>query len=57
MNELDLLLIEYVEKFNENFPIFLFRGKEDDEIISTIKKCIEENKVIDEIELDNEANY
>lgn len=56
MNELDLLLIEYVEKFNENFPIFLFRDKEEKEIISTIKKCIEDNKLY-EIELDNEANY
>ena len=54
---LDKLLNEYVEKFNENFPIFLFRGKEDEEVIKMIQKCIDENKVLDEIELDNEAYY
>lgn len=54
---LDKLLNEYVEKFNENFPICLFRGKEDEEVIKMIQKCIDENKVLDEIELDNEAYY
>jgi len=37
---LDLLLKEYAEKFHENFPVFKFRGTDEDEIISIVEECI-----------------
>ena len=41
---MDELLKEYVDKFGENFPVFLCLGMEDDEIISIIKKCLKDGE-------------
>lgn len=35
--------VEYVKRFNENFPIFTMMGTAEDEIIDIIKKCLREN--------------
>lgn len=37
-------LQKYVEVFGENFPVFGFMGISEDEIINTIKECLEKNK-------------
>ena len=34
-------ILKYVETFNQSFPIFMLRGKSDDELISIIKAAIE----------------
>lgn len=41
---LDELLNKYVEQFDDNFPIFAVRGKDEDEIIKIIQKCLDENQ-------------
>ena len=41
---LDELLNKYAEQFDDNFPIFAVRGKNEDEIIKIIQKCLDENK-------------
>lgn len=50
------LLNEYEKKFNDNFPIFLLRGKTDNELESIIKECIKNNKKY-EVEIDNNVDY
>ena len=41
---MDELLNKYIEKFDANFPLFMFKGVDDQEIINIIEKCINENK-------------
>ena len=41
---MDKLLNEYVNKFNENFPIFIVRNLEDDEIMRLIREAIDKNE-------------
>ena len=53
---MEKLLNEYKEKFNDNFPIFLCRSMEEEEIIEIMQKCIDEGKPY-EPELEEEANY
>ena len=36
MNELDKLLAEYQDQFEDNFPLMLCRHMDDDEIINTV---------------------
>lgn len=50
------LLEQYLEKFDDQFPLMLVRGMDEEEIITILKKCIEENKPY-EIEFDEYANY
>ena len=38
------LINEYVERFDENFPIFMFMGTDEEELKQIIKKCLKENK-------------
>ena len=45
--KLEEALILYVENFQENFPIFSYNNLLDDEIVSIIKKSLEENKKIE----------
>lgn len=40
---LEKKLEEYASMFEENFPIFYFRGASDDEIIKKIDECLELN--------------
>lgn len=40
---LEQYLQEYETVFNEQFPLMLCRGCDDDEIIELIKECIESN--------------
>lgn len=53
---MDELLFEYIDKFHENFPMFLFRTKTEEEINEIIKQCIDSGKHY-EAELDENANY
>ena len=53
---MEKLLNEYVKKFDDNFPMFLFRTVSEDEIKEIIKKCIDENKPY-ETNLDINSNY
>lgn len=38
----DELLLKYVDEFDENFPVFLFRSEDEDEIKATIQKCLDD---------------
>lgn len=42
---MDKLLKEYEKRFNEQFPLMLCRGCDDEEIEEIIKKCLKENKL------------
>ena len=37
---MDKLLFEYADAFDENFPVFLFRSKSAEEIVTMIQKCL-----------------
>lgn len=50
------LLMEYANKFNENFPTFLFMGIEE-EMEEIIKKCIKENKPYKFKDTDKNISY
>ena len=41
---MEKLLVEYREKFDEQFPIMLVRGMTDDEIIKIVQQCLDEDK-------------
>ena len=41
---MDKYLREYEEKFEEQFPLMLCRGCDDDEIIEIIDECISKNE-------------
>lgn len=41
---MDELLIQYANKFHENFPIFIVRDKSESEIEDIIQKCLDEDK-------------
>ncbi|URN40897.1 hypothetical protein [Peptoniphilus genitalis] len=38
------ILLEYSEKFKENFPIFIVRDLNEEEIVKLVKDAIENNK-------------
>jgi hypothetical protein len=44
MDKLEKLLLEYVDKFDENFPTFLVMGMSDDEMIKHLEESIKTNK-------------
>ena len=56
MDELDRLLDDYQEHFEENFPMMLCRTMEDEEIIEIIEKCLENDEPY-EPELEDDACY
>lgn len=41
------LLIQYADKFNENFPMFIVGNKSESEIESIIQNCLDEGKPYD----------
>lgn len=50
--ELDRLMFEYNNRFNEGFPSFqLFRTRSDKECVEIIKRCLDEGKTAYEIGL------
>ncbi|WP_158523403.1 hypothetical protein [Clostridium taeniosporum] len=54
---LDKLLMEYEEKFQDNYPIRSIPCDwQDEQIMDSIKKCIKENKPF-EVEYDEKADY
>lgn len=53
---LEDLLYEYRERFDENFPVMLFRGTPEDELIETVRKCLEDGRPF-EPDLEDEADY
>ena len=56
MCEMHKLVEQYVEKFNENFPIGYIRYLSEEELIEMIKNAIENNEKII-IAYDDEADY
>ena len=53
---MDDLLIEYADKFGENFPLFIVRNLNDEEIINLIKTAIEKNEPY-KVETDEDVDY
>ena len=37
---MDELLLKYADEFDENFPTYLFRNENEDEIKSIIQRCL-----------------
>lgn len=37
-------LLKYRDHFDESLPVFMLRGKTDQELIDLIKRCLGENK-------------
>ena len=56
MDNLENALNEYRERFDENFPVMLFRSTPEDELIQTVRKCLAEGKPF-EPDLDDMADY
>lgn len=56
MDEMDILLDQYRNRFKENFPLMLCRHMDDEEIIELLQKHIESGKPYAP-ELDPDANY
>lgn len=44
---MDELLHKYVERFEQNFPIFMMMGESDDVVADIIKKCLDDGKPYD----------
>lgn len=59
--KLDGLMMEYKQKFNEGFPSFqVFRGRETQECIEIVQKCLREDKDAYELgyaTLDEDVEY
>lgn len=49
-------LFKYLDKFGENFPIYMCMGFEEDEIIGIIKDCLKSDKPY-EVEEEEGADY
>jgi hypothetical protein len=49
-------LNQYAEHFGENFPIFIARRLDEDELVKIIDDCIAKNKPY-EIETDENSSY
>lgn len=56
MVNLEEVLNQYRERFDENFPVMLFRGTPEGELIQMVLKCLDEGKPF-ESDLDDEADY
>lgn len=41
---MDELLMQYADKFHENFPIFIVGDMDESELKAVIQKCIDEGK-------------
>ncbi len=39
---MDKLLLEYADTFDENFPMYLFRSEDEEEIKGIIQKCLDD---------------
>lgn len=50
------LMDKYEDTFNEQFPLMLFRGMKDHEIISILKECLEKGEPYDS-ELEEGCDY
>ena len=55
MNDIDKLLNEYAEQFDEAFPVYSFGGSEE-ELEQTLKTCIKMNEPY-HAEYDDKADY
>lgn len=56
VDDLEKVLNKYRDRFDENFPVMLFRGTPEDELIQTVQKCLDDDKPF-EPDLDDEADY
>ena len=56
MDEFDMILDKYRSQFGESFPLMLCMHMTDNEIITTIKKCLDDGESYSP-KLDPEANY
>lgn len=41
---MDELLFEYADTFDENFPMFLFRGEDEKKVKEIIQKCLDDGE-------------
>ena len=57
MDDLEKVLNQYRDRFGENFPVMLFRGTPEGELIQMIQKCLDEGELFAEPDLDDEADY
>ena len=53
---MDELLNQYVDMFHENFPLFCYRGVDENELMTIIQKCIDEGKPL-KVELEDDRLY
>lgn len=51
------LLQQYVDRFGENFPVFMHMGQPNDELIRLIKQCLEKGKPYVPDDFDPEIDY
>ena len=56
MVQMDELLNQYADRFNDNFPIFLLRNKTEDEIKEIVQSCLDKNEPLS-IEVENDCDY
>ncbi|MBQ3834639.1 MAG: hypothetical protein II816_03915 [Elusimicrobia bacterium] len=52
---MDDLLLEYRDKFGENFPIFCFMGIDEEEVKKVIRECLDEGVAFDTDSIPNEV--
>ena len=50
-------LIEYAEKFGENFPYFLVKHLDDEEIIKEIDECLANNTIYSKTKYNKDYDY
>lgn len=51
------LIERYVERFNENFPLFAVMGMTDEEVEATIQECLDKGTPYKPPDLDEKSLY
>lgn len=57
MRKLDNLIREYVDKFNENFPVYSMMCASDEQVAEIIEQCLSSGKPYEPEELEGDALY
>lgn len=57
MRKLDTLIREYVDKFNENFPVYSMMCASDEQVAEIIEQCLSSGKPYEPEELEGDALY
>lgn len=50
-------LEEYADRFDENFPLFIVRNMDEDEIIKVIDECLEKGEPYEVKDYDSDVTY